>query len=295
MRKKTIKFAQWAQINTAYLPLYIAMETGIFGEYSIDVEINQVGNDDEIFNAVASGEADFGVGDPVFCAMQKNKHFNAKVIATIANRAGIFGFTHNPVIPEIKSKADLVNLRVGSFPAPSTVYALITEVKNQNKRLLKSMQIIEAPIGEQIDLLGDGRADIALDVEPFVSLAESKGYRVVHSFPNFHGPYTMTGMYVLQRTIDQDPERVTQVANAIQKALNIIHTDQDAVLQVSKKLFPQLKDSVHRRSIDRLKNQNIWPETIRVERKPWKAAIKTRKNTGDQFVGDVFDCVLDLQ
>ena len=110
-----IRIAQWQQINSLYLPLYVAIEEGLFRENDIQVELVPLGNDDEVFEYVISGKADFGVSDPVFCAMKKYKDADAKILLTIVNNLTYWGMTHNPVIRDIKSTEDLVGLRIGCF------------------------------------------------------------------------------------------------------------------------------------------------------------------------------------
>ena len=66
MSLRPIVISQWGQYHCMYLPLYVALEEGFFREQGLDVEIKLSGNDDDIFNSVASGQADFGVGTTIF-------------------------------------------------------------------------------------------------------------------------------------------------------------------------------------------------------------------------------------
>ncbi len=286
-----IKIAQWGQIHSLYLPLYVAMEEGFFAHGGLSVDLQLAGNDDEIFAAVAKGEADFGVGDPTFCAMKKNEPLHMKVIATLVGKAGFWGLTQNAVIPVIKKPADMVNLRIGTSPRPSTNFSLIQEIKEQNKRLLKSMTIIEAPIGHQFDLLAEGKADIVMDIEPFVSIAESKGFRIVYSYPDIHGACVFTGLYTLCKTIDETPKIVCNTVQAVDAALKAIHADPDIALRVSGKLFPTVKKSILKKSVQRLLGANVWQSTTNTEKTGWATIIKTRQHIGDDFTKDIYACL----
>jgi ABC-type nitrate/sulfonate/bicarbonate transport system substrate-binding protein len=67
-----VVIAQFGQAKfLLYLPLYIAMEEGLFAKRGMDVSLKFAGNDDQIFAAVLGGSADFGMGDPVFTAISK--------------------------------------------------------------------------------------------------------------------------------------------------------------------------------------------------------------------------------
>jgi ABC-type nitrate/sulfonate/bicarbonate transport system substrate-binding protein len=104
---------------------------------------------------------------------------------------------HNkPAIQTLKTLADFVQLRIGSFPQPSTTYTVISALKEKNKRLLRYMQIIEAPIGQQAALLKNNQADIILELEPMVSLAEENNLRAVFSLSDYSQIGAITGLMV---------------------------------------------------------------------------------------------------
>src|SRR3984957_8398783 len=71
-----------------YLPLYVAMEEGIFAKHGLDVDLKFAGNDDQIFATVISGQAQFGIGDPVFTAISHDKGGPGKVIAMVITNLG---------------------------------------------------------------------------------------------------------------------------------------------------------------------------------------------------------------
>lgn len=290
---ETIKIAQWAQINTLYLPVYIAMECGLFAAKGIEAKLILAGNDDDIIDAVRSGKAHFGLGDPTFCAMKKYQKNPCRVLLAIGQRAVMYGLTKDPSRPEIISISDLVNTRITCFPKPSTTYSLIAELKTGYKRLLKSLQIIESPIGEQFDTLARGEADMIVDIEPFISIAENKGYRVIYSFAKAHGPYAMTGFFTRQELIETNPTLVQKSTSAIIKAIDILLNDPKTALEVSQKIFPQLPLAVHQASLQRLRQDNAWPQDGLFSRVAWEKAITTRENIGDKFMEDVFLAVDD--
>ena len=72
-----ITIAQWGQEKyLIYLPVYIAQDKGFFKEQGLDVSIVFSGNDDQVFATVARGDAQFGVGDPIFTAISRNRGAN---------------------------------------------------------------------------------------------------------------------------------------------------------------------------------------------------------------------------
>ena len=81
---KEITIAQWGQEKyLIYLPLYVAIEKDFFAAEGLKVSLKFTGNDDQTFAAVIQGDADFGVGDPIFTAISQERGFPAKVIRLI--------------------------------------------------------------------------------------------------------------------------------------------------------------------------------------------------------------------
>jgi NitT/TauT family transport system substrate-binding protein len=101
-----------------YLPLYVSMEEGLFAKRGIDIDLVFSGNDDQIFATVMSGSAQFGVGDPVFAAISREKGGPGKIVAMMVTRLGLSGYTNKGAIPEILNANDAKGLRIGSIPAP---------------------------------------------------------------------------------------------------------------------------------------------------------------------------------
>lgn len=285
--KKTITIAQWSQINCIYLPLYVAMHEGLFDACGIHVQLIPTGNDDDIYQAVMSGKADIGLGDPTFCVIPpkgKISHTSKSyIIADICSRIALWGITHNPVIHDIKTEKDLVGLRLGCFPSPSTSHTLLRAAKANHKRLLKSMQIIEAPIGQQSDLLFADKADIALYIEPFISIAEARGGKVVYTPAHIYKDYAFSALYSSQSFISENMETIEIVQKAIQKALDLLHASPETGINVAQKLFPELNPDVLSNAVKRCLTDKIWPTHISPSPKGWKAAIQSRKDAGYKF------------
>ena len=282
--KKTVKIAQWSQLNCIYLPLYVAMQEGLFDRYGITIQLIPTGNDDEIYQAVMSGKADIGLGDPTFCAMPRKgkaaKKSKSYIIADICSRVALWGITHSPVIHDIETEKDFVGLRLGCFPSPSTSHTLLNAAKKNNKRLLKSMQIIEAPIGQQSDLLFADKADIALYIEPFISIAEERGGRVVYSPAQIYEDYAFSALYSSEAFIGKNIEVIENIRDAIQDALDLLHSSPEIGIKAAQHLFPELKPALLKRAVKRCLSDKIWPKTILASPKGWDTAIQTRKDAG---------------
>jgi len=215
-----------------YLPLYIAMEEGLFKKRGLDVDLRFAGNDDQIFATVISGDATFGVGDPVFAAVSREKGGPGRIVAMVITKLGLSGYTNKKEVPEIEKPEDAKGLRIGSLPAPSTAYTLLTEFVKKNALDKEGTEVIQAAIGSQLAALEAGQVDIAVDLEPTVSVAENKGYRVAFSLDRFTDAQAITGISTLESTIKQRPGLVQKVVSSLQEALDLLRSDKEVSLRV---------------------------------------------------------------
>lgn len=277
---KKITVAQWGQEKyLIYLPLYVAMEKGYFEKHGLDVKLKFSGNDDQTFATVIKGDAQFGIGDPVFAAISNEKGFPARVIGTLVNGVAIWGVTNNNDMKVIQTPQDLEGLKIGTFPEPSTNYTLMKElIKKHN---LKETKIVQAPIGSQLALLENGDADIAMELEPSTSISESKGYKVVYSSPKFHGKFAFTGITTTKDYLDVNKEVTKQFLNALEEALQESHKNPSIAIEVASKLFPKLEKEVIRNAINRMLDEKTYPEHIAVDKDAWNSAVDVRVVVGD--------------
>jgi NitT/TauT family transport system substrate-binding protein len=261
-----------------YLPLYVAMEEGLFAQRGLDVDLKFAGNDDQVFATVISGEAQFGMGDPVFTAISHDKGGPGKVLALMITRLGLSGVTNKDNIPQIKNVKQLNGLRLSSFPEPSTVFTILTELRQKNNL---NMPIIQAPFGGQMALLETGRVDIAVDLEPSVSIFEDKGYRIVFNFKPWTEAQAITGITSSEDFLKKNPQEAQKVVDALQEAVNLLYSKPDVAYRTAKKIYPHLSDKVVHKAVDRMLKGDMYPHSLVVPEDMWQRTLKTRLDSGE--------------
>lgn len=280
-KTETITVAQWGQEKyLIYLPFYIAEEKGFFKEEGLEIAVKFSGNDDQVFATVLVGDAQFGIGDPVFTAISREKGAKGKVIASLVDGVAIWGVT-NKDIKLIEKLDDLKGLKVGTFPAPSTNYALMKKTIVNNSEILKTTEIVQAPIGAQLALLESGGADIAMDLEPGTSIAESKGYKVIYSSPKFYGRFAFTGLTASEEYISANKETVQKFVNAIEKALQFCHTNEVETTEIAINLFPNLDNVIVGNAVKRMLGDKTIPIHATMSDEAWQKAMQVRVDIGD--------------
>ncbi|SRR6266851_1514390 len=284
-----ITIAQWGQEKyLIYLPVYIAQEKGFFMEQGLDVSIVFSGNDDQVFATVARGDAQFGVGDPIFTAISRNRGFDGIVLASIVDRVALWGVTKSD--KKYAAPTDFTSTKIGTFPRPSTTYTLVKEMIAENK--LRDTTIVEAAIGNELALLESGNADVVMLLEPAASIAESKGYHVATSFPALWGPYAFTGLTSTESYRKANPAVVAAMRTALSQALNLAHEQPQQAIAVAQKLFPNLDSHVLQIAVNRMINDRTVPTSVNIEKEGWLKAVSVRQDMGDLRRGSEYlECI----
>lgn len=127
------------------------------------------------------------------------------VIGSIVNSVPFWALTKNPNVPQITNAAMLAPYSVATFSAPSTAYTVQTEMF---KEANLPTNIRQGAFGTLLPMLDTGNADIALELEPNVSIAVANGAKVVYSFADKYPDFTFTGITTSKKTIDEKPEIV---------------------------------------------------------------------------------------
>ncbi len=260
-----------------YAPLYVAQEKGFFKDQGLDVNVVPTGGDEKTFAALLSGSAQFGVADPTFTAISGEKGQPGRVVASVVSGVPFWAVAKSNV-QDISKAADLKNYSVATYPAPSTAYTL-------QKKMFQSANlkpnIKETVYGSLLAALDAKKVDIALELEPNASIAVKNGDKIVYSLAQYYPEFAMTGLTALPTFIDQNPETVQKVVNALQKAMDYIQSNPGDVAQLLNKKFPEVPQDVAVNAINNMITAKVYPVSTTLSQAAWDAAIQLRKDVGD--------------
>jgi NitT/TauT family transport system substrate-binding protein len=278
--KKLLEKVRVAQFSDVfwYLSLYIAQDEGFFAHQGLDVSIFSTGGDDKTFAAVLASSADFGIADPTFVAIARSRGQKGRVVASIVNGVPFFGVTFNPKVPLIINPKQLAGFSVATLPSPTTCYTM--QATMFKKAHLKP-DIHQGAWGTLLAQIENGRSDIALELEPNVSMAVAKGARIVYSMPEMYGDFAMTGAMVSEETAQKRPELVQRFVSAIAGAQRFAYAQPEKTLEVAIKRFPSVPRPILEKAVQSmLKNKTLPPSPILSEA-AWKNACHVRVDLGD--------------
>lgn len=163
-----------------YMPLYVAVNKGFFKEQGLDVNLVSTGGDEKTFTAVATGNAQFGVSDPLFTAIAREHGQSGKVVAAVVRGVPFWVVTEKKNIGTITKPEQFAGYRIATYTSPSTSYAVMKKILANNGHPVNA-KIVEGAFGTLPALLKAGQADMALEIEPVVSIVLKNGGHVVYS------------------------------------------------------------------------------------------------------------------
>jgi NitT/TauT family transport system substrate-binding protein len=236
------------------------------------------GGDEKTWAAVIGGSAQFGVADPTFIAIASQRGQPGKIVSTLVNGVPFWGITKNPQVPMVKTAADLKGFTVATFPSPSTAYTLQRRMFEQAKM---QPAIREGGFGTLLSLVESNQADIALELEPNVSQALTRGYRIVYSLADIYGDFTITGLTTSPDYIGKNPEVVRGAVQALGEAMIFLHTYPDEATLILAKRFPEINRDVAAAALKRVLAAGIIPRAPKVDRAAWEKALQLRIDAGE--------------
>jgi NitT/TauT family transport system substrate-binding protein len=264
-----------------YLPLYIAQDQKFFEQEGLKVKFINGGGDDKTFAALAGGSAQFGVSDPTFTAIAREKGQRAVVIGTVVAGATYWGVTWNDSIKPTTTVSGLKDLRIATYEAPSTNYALMAKSIKEHKAEMGTASIVQGSYGGLLAMLKAGKADVAMELEPAASTAVKEGAHIVFSYPEMYGPFMLTGLYVLENYRDQNRDAVQGVVNALELATRYAHANPTGAIDVARRKFPEVDPQVVRSAVERMINAETLPPHVTMDPKGWENTINVRVELGD--------------
>ncbi len=279
--KTKITICQWGQA-LIYLPLYIAVQKGYFAEEGLDVKITNGGGDDLSWAAVTSGNAQFGIADPTMVAVQDEQGgVPGKVIGDIVGRVAFWAVTIDPKVKEIKKPKDFKGTTIACFKFPNTANALALKmIQKAGLKKGKDVKLVEVNYEAVLAQLKNKEANVAMVLEPAASLAVNEGARIVYSYPQDWGNFSFTGLTTTQKYIDEHPEIVQKVVNALEKAMRYAHSDLQGSVEVGQKAFPDLPKNVIEMAVKRMLDDKTLPEHIAVDNDGWQKALQVNVDVG---------------
>lgn len=279
-RRQPVTIAQFGHMFL-YLPLYVAQVNGYFTNEGLDVKIISTGGDEKTFAAVVSDNAQFGVADPTFSAIAKERGNGGWVVASLVNGVPFWGIAFRDDIKPVNDAKSFKGLRIACYAAPSTSYTVTKKLLLNNGKPVDAKIVQGSPTGSIVAMLRANQADIALELEPAASIAVNQGAHIVCSLQKQFGDFAITGLTVTERFRANNRQTVQAVVNALARAMQFIHKDFDGTVRIAKMEFPEVDEKTLRLALRRMLDEGTIPASPNMTEQAWRKAISLRQETGD--------------
>jgi len=267
-----------------YLPLYVAIDKGIFAKNGLAVQKVTAGSGAAGVAAVIGGHADFSLQDPMTAVLANLKGASLVNVANVV--AGVPVWIIAPAASPLKQAADLADRSVSTALPPSTSTYLLQRLINERK--LRNVTLNTVQIGTELAPVSAGRSDAAALYEPQVDTGLASGYKIVYAFPKaYPGGYAFSTMDTLASTVRTKPEMVAAFVKSIGDAEALIVRSPDTAKAVAKAEFPSLDPKIVDNAVARLIDQKIYATSPEISQQAFGNALALQVSIGNIKPGAV--------
>jgi NitT/TauT family transport system substrate-binding protein len=218
-------------------PLHLGVAKGFFKEQGLDVQVINTTGGAAAVPGVVSGQFDFAFGNVVSLIVARSQGLELKAIAEGNSSTGVqgkdFGGVVVPKDSPITSAAQLSGKTVAvnnlKNVGDTTIRASIRKAGGDPSKV----NFVELAFPDMPAAVANKRVDAAWIVEPFFTVAQDQGARVIASnFVDAAPNMTVATYFTAQQTLDEKPELATRFTAAVKKSLQYAQENPDEVRQV---------------------------------------------------------------
>ena len=288
--------------NTAYLPLYIAIDKGLFAAEGLTVKVLTVEGGSAHTNAVLTGQAFGFIGGPEHDAFAKLKGAELRSIVNIVDRGNNYLVAATDKDPTDKSDKIFASYFKGKAIATSqfggtpnsTIRYMIQKAGLDVK---KDVTLLETTTPGILAAVKQGQAQVAITSEPFLTqgIRQNIWGEPFYNVPKEMGPYAYSTINVQLASIQKDPETARRFVRAMIRALHLTYEHKDEAVAVAQKEFPTMAPEDLKATLDRCFADEMWSHDGMVSEQSWTTAEAVVR-AADILKADVpYGDIIDMQ
>jgi NitT/TauT family transport system substrate-binding protein len=299
--------------NLGYLPLYVAIDEGIFEKNGLDVSITtQSSGGGAHVNAVLAGQAWGYIGGPEHNGFVKAQDSagdtEIKAIANVVNRGNVYMVAAEGVeAPELTDVEDaaafLEGKRIVTGAYGGTPNSILRYILDQGGLTTDDITLIEtADAAAPLSIVSQGQADFALVAEPIVTQGVEEGIwqEPFISVPTVLGDYAYSTINVPVKSYAEGdgPEVAQAFVDSITEALELIKSDRSIAEKVATSQFDNLDPAIIASVLDKAYADNLWPDDATISEPAAALSLAVARGAGALTDSDdpaTYADVVDLQ
>ena len=218
------------EVTIGYLPsdhdaaLFVADAQGQYQANGINTKLVQFNNGGDLMTAMASGDVDVGyVGiTPVLSSIAKG--VPVKVISAAQTEgSGIVVAKDSG----ISSVSDLAGKKIATPGEASIQHMLLTYYLEQNGMSISDLKVSAMKVPSMNDALKTGKIDGMITFEPYVSIAEKNGAKVLTDSADILPDHPCCVVVASDKFIEEHPNETQKIIDIHENATNFINNNTD--------------------------------------------------------------------
>ena len=217
-------------VTIGYLPsdhdaaLFVADAQGQYAANGINTNLVQFNNGGDLMTAIASGDVDVGyVGiTPVLASIQKG--VPVKVISAAQTDGSGLVVSKNS---GINSVSDLSGKSIATPGEASIQYMLLQYYLEQNGMSLKDLKVSSMKVPSMNDALKTNKIDGMLTFEPYVTIAEKNGAKVLAGSQDILPNHPCCVVVASDKFLEEHPNETATILDIHKNATDFINNNTD--------------------------------------------------------------------
>lgn len=256
---KKVTIAQALQ-TLSFLPVYVAIDEGIFAKHGLDVSVETVGTVANVLGNLTSGKAQFTMTAATWPAKAAAKGDPVRLIANLVNGPAVW--VAGPPDFDFKDLSSLKGQTIISGKMPvNTTTLLFKAAREQGMTPESDFKIIPVKVGTETAALLtlSDQAKFVVAAEPATTWAVTLGSKVLVSFPKTHGNLMASAVATHK---DMDPDTAQRFVDALQEGLELVAKEPAKAVATAQKIFPKLAPEIVDAAVNRMTADNLYPKSV---------------------------------
>ena len=248
-------------------PIYLGKQQGFFTKRGIDLNLQTAQGGAAIVPAVVSGQYDFGFSNVVSLLLAQSRKLPVKVVSNGNNSTGDPAKDFGGIVVKDTSITSAKQLE-GKKVATNTLKNIVdTSVKHIVKKAggdPAKVSFVELPFPDMTAALDANRVDAMFVVEPFLTAALKKGWKVVGTYADVHPNLCVALYFTSTQLTTGNPDLVRRFTEAMKESLAYAQAHPDEVrtllgsyTQISEQVRKELTLPKFESDVDRAAVQSL--------------------------------------
>lgn len=216
-------------------PIYLGKQRGIFAKHHIDLTLETAQGGAAIVPAVVSGQYQFGFSNVVSLLLAQARKLPIKVVSNGDNSTGRPGADFGGLVvkdPAITSPRALEGKKVATNTLKNIVDTTVKDIVRRDGGDPTRVGFVELAFPDMAGALDAGSVQAVFVVEPFLSAAKAKGWKVIGSYADVDPNLCVALYFTSSQLIASNPDLVKRFTDAMKESLAYADSHPDDVRAV---------------------------------------------------------------